>query len=140
MSQTQIRFDERIEPVDRHRCAPRLKRTLHEPQMNGADDVRAVRGELEERAMPQADVCIVVPLWRKTEFVEHTHEPVDRLRSIRRIRLRATLSQPAAPCAARLERSGAGVGFGRHAESQNLREHLMRRGPPGFIRRTARNI
>ena len=82
MRLAQIRFDERLEPLDADRCRPGFHGSLHEPEVYRADDGSLVFGELQKRAVPLADVVLPVDgpaLGSEPQLVEHLDQQVDRL-------------------------------------------------------------
>src|SRR4051794_24701866 len=83
MGETDVGFGERLKPGGFDRRADLRQRSLHEPEMEGADDLAVFLGEFEEGAVPQADTVgrltrVAVGLRVEAEVGEEFGESVDR--------------------------------------------------------------
>ena len=98
MRQTQIRLDERLQPVHRNWCTPCFQRPLHEPEVDRADDGGSALGQFKERAVPQSNLHLAVghtPLRCKPELGEQADQAMDRLSGSRRLGLARRGGEPA---------------------------------------------
>lgn len=101
MREAQVRLDEGIQGLDRDRRVPCCQRSLHNPQMDGADDALMRLGHLEERAMVQPYLPFSVgrpQLWGEAQVVQQADQSVKRLNA----RVRRRLGKLSSPGAARL--------------------------------------
>lgn len=77
MYHTQARLDERVEPLRFQGCIEFGKHPLHQPEVDGADDVAVLFGGLAERAVVQQDLSFSPGPHRfgsETDVIECLHE------------------------------------------------------------------
>jgi hypothetical protein len=82
MRETQVGLGGRFEPLDADPAAERVERSLHEPEVDRADDLAVFVDEVEERAVPQPDLARARArrgLGFEAEFVEQRHGAGDRV-------------------------------------------------------------
>lgn len=74
-----VRLDERLQPLHGDRGGPGAQRALHQPEVDGADDLGPGLGELQEGAVPQPDFGVgAASLGSEAELVQQPDQPIDR--------------------------------------------------------------